>query len=275
MLKKMYDLHTHTYCSDGTDSPAELVNNAKKAGAELLALTDHDTMMGCNEAYAEAKRLELPFICGAEIEAEYSAKLHILGLGVDPDATCIVNMLKVQAERRIRRNEAMLIKLAEGGYDVRQYYREGRGCTTRTHIALALIRAGIAADNKQAFDCFIGRGGPFFVGCEHPAMRQVIDCITEAGGVAVLAHPHKMRCDHLELIKSLADCGLWGVEVYYPGTTEENIAYFKELAERFNLNVTCGSDYHGKNRPGVTIGCAWQELPELEKTYDFMKGLAI
>ena len=91
----------------------------------------------------------------------------------------------------------------------------------------------------------------------------------------MLAHPHKMRCDHRELIMSLADCGLWGVEVYYPGTTDENMAFFKGLAAEFGLAVTCGSDFHGEFREGVTVGCAWREAPELEESYEVIKTLAV
>ncbi len=270
-----YDLHTHTYYSDGTASPEELIHGAVSAGLSLVALTDHDTTEGVARARAAAAESRLPFLCGAEIEAEYCAKLHILALGVDIASPGLVNMLEIQEQRRCERNGRMLKRLAEAGYDAREFYRPSIGCTTRTHIANALIEAGFAVSIADAFTRLIGRYSPYFIACEHPTMRQVVECIMEAGGKAVLAHPHKMRCDHAELVKSLADCGLWGVEVYYPGTTEENIALFSSLARAHGLNITCGSDFHGDNRPEALLGCAWRNTPELEKSYEIIKELAV
>ena len=270
-----YDLHTHTYYSDGTASPAELIASAGAAGLGLLALTDHDTVMGVPYARAAAAEAGLPFLCGAEIEAEYTSKLHVLALGIDPEDVGILFMLRAQEERRRERNERMIKKLCEHGMDVLPYYKESIGCTTRTHVANALIAGGYAKDVADAFGRIIGRGCRYFVGCEHPTMREVIDRIEGAGGRAVLAHPHKMRCDHKKLVKSLADCGLWGVEVYYPGTTEENIAFFSGLAREHGLNITCGSDYHGVNRPEAQLGCSFREIPELEDTYEKIKELAV
>ena len=271
----MYDLHSHTYYSDGTDSPSELIANAASAGIELLGVTDHDTMAGIPEAITAAAEHKLPLLCGAEIEAAFSEKLHILGLGVDPQARCIREMLSRQAERRQERNERMLDKLAQAGYDVRHCYIPGRGCTTRTHVAAALVRAGFAKDTADAFRRLIGRSSPLFVACEHPTMAETVACINEAGGVAVIAHPCKMRCDHAELIRELADCGLWGVEAYYPGFGEETTEYFVGLAKRFGLHVTCGSDYHGGYRPGSPLGCAWRDAEELAESYSILKELAI
>ena len=271
----MYDLHTHSYYSDGTSSPEDLVRRASEAGLRLLGLTDHDTTAGIREALHEARYRRVPFLCGTEVEAAYGAKLHILGLGIDPYCHELHEMLEVQAGRRAERNERILDKLEADGIEVRKNYREGVGITTRTHIAAALVAGGYAHSSGDAFVRFIGRNSPYYVHCEHPTMQQTVECIREAGGVAVLAHPHKMRCDHRELVKSLKECGLWGIEVYYPGTTSENVEYFKGLARRYGLMITCGSDYHGRYRPEAALGCAWRNIPELEDTYDALRGYAI
>ena len=271
----MYDLHTHTYFSDGTASPTHLVEGAAAARLSLLGITDHDTTDGLREARHVAHRLGVPFICGTEIEATYDEKLHILGLGIDPNSPELCEMLDTQADRREERNERMLRMLEYAGYDIEKYYHRGYGCTTRTHIAMALVAGGYASSTGDAFRRFIGRDKPYYVHCDHPSMQETIDCIRSAGGVAVLAHPHKMRCDHRALFKSLKDCGLWGVEAYYADMPGEYTRYFKKLAEEFGLNITCGSDYHGRNRPEATLGCAWRDVPELAETYEVLRKLAI
>lgn len=272
----MYDLHSHTYYSDGSYSPARLVAEAHRIGLELLGVTDHDTTSGLAEAAEQAKLLSLPLIRGVEIQADYApAKLHILGLGIDPGAECISHMLGVQAERREVRNAAMLQKLAAAGMDVYRYYEKGRGCTTRTHVAAALVRAGFAESISDAFARLIGRNAPVSVSCKHPSMRETVECINEAGGVAVLAHPCKMRCDHRKLVEELADCGLWGIEAYYPGCDEDTIRFFSGLGREFGLQITCGSDCHGDFRPEAPLGCAWQSCEELDDTLEKLRRFAL
>ena len=262
----MFDLHTHSNLSDGTLPPDKLVETAKALGIRLLALTDHDTVAGIPAASTHAEKLGLPFLCGIELAAEHDERLHILGLGIDTDAHNLRDMVAIQAARRAERNEKTLKLLSDSGMDVTPFLKPTAGVVTRANIAAAMLEAGFCDSVADAFKRFIGRGCPFFVGYEYPSRRDVIETILSAGGLPVIAHPMKMKCDHRALIAELKQYGLWGVEAYYGGTDRASIEYFSSLAREYGLHITCGSDFHGANRPGIKLGCAFRECDELEET---------
>lgn len=259
----MYDLHTHSDFSDGTLPPEKLIKAAKFSGLTLVALTDHDTAAGVHRAAAAARAEGVPFLAGVEMEAEYEDQLHILGLGIDPEAPHISALTAVQAKRREVRNARVLELLRRDGMDAEPYLRATQGTVTRANIARALVDGGFVQSINEAFARLLGRGRPYYVPQQHPKMTEVLEAIREAGGVSVLAHPMNMRCDHERLIAQMADCGLWGVEAYYGAASRPAVDFFRGLAKRFGLYTTCGSDFHGGNRPGISLGCAWRDEQEL------------
>ncbi len=262
----MFDIHTHSYCSDGADAPAAVVENAKAAGLDLFALTDHDTVIGLPEACARAKELGLPMLTGCEIEADYEDTLHILALGIDHENPDFKALMERKIELRNERNEKLTARLAELGMDVSSVLESSRGATTRANYAEALVKLRFAGSTGDAFERILGRGKIAYIHQQHPRPEEVIGIIEAAGGIAVIAHPMKMRIDPAALISDMKKLGIRGVEAFYGTSTEGEKRLFATLARQNGLFVTCGSDSHGARRPKTHIGKGWQECEELKKT---------
>lgn len=261
-----FDLHLHTDYSDGEDSPSALVRKAKALGLSLIAVTDHDTVKGVAEGAAAGREAGVLVLPGVELSTQYSAELHILGLGVDTSDAALLAALEANAVRRGDRNAATLARLAELGMDVRPLMEYGRGTTTRLAIAAALAEAGFAASPADAFRRLLDRGGIAYVPTVRMDREEAIRLIHGAGGRAVIAHPFQSEREPRRLITELADMGLDGVEVFYPHTSDGQRLMLLSLARQLKLLVTCGSDYHGSARPAQP-GCTWAAVPELEAAY--------
>ena len=258
------DLHSHSTVSDGLDSPAALVERMAAAGLSAFALTDHDTLMGLPEARAAAGGLGIDLISGAEISAEWGGQddIHILALFVDETNARFLSQLATRQEERRTRGERMAKKLVEHGYalDLDAIRADvGDGVWGRPHLARALIRAGYAASNDEAFDRFLGREHPWYVAYEKWKAVEVIAAIREAGGVSSLAHAVWYR-DQDKLVAALADAGLDAIEVFHPDHDAEQERRFADLAKAKGLLATAGSDFHGtieeRKRPGGVFGDA-------------------
>lgn len=262
-----FDFHTHSICSDGTDTPAELARHAKEQGLSCFALTDHDTLAGLAEAGAEAKALGLGFVPGVELDIRSDFPLHILGLGIDHENETLKRIMSDAEKRRQARNDKMLKNLYDAGMDI--YYSRERACGSysRLHMALALIEKGYAKDKTDAFRRFIGSNGTAFVKSEGTPAAVSITAIHIAGGIAVLAHPSKLKCNVHELVSILKQKRLDGIEVFYPGVSESERALYMSLCSQFELIASAGSDYHGANRPESQLGCVWEDNAALEAVY--------
>lgn len=260
-----YDLHIHSNMSDGTHSPAELPGLAAAAGVRLMALTDHDTAGGAAEALAAGAKV----IPGMEIDADYPCELHILALGIDPAHPAVAEYEAWRREGRLERNERILAKLAAMGVYIRELIEHSRGNDTRLHLAKALIKGGYAESLGEAFERYLGSGAPAYVPGVRIGRREAIELCHRAGGVAALAHPCKMKGDVNRLAAELAGWGLWGIEAFYPGCTGGKRQEFLTMAKRYGLLPTCGSDFHGANRPGNALGAAWEPHPALEGAWEF------
>ena len=258
------DLHSHSSVSDGLDSPAELARKMKNAGIDAFALTDHDTLQGLPEARAEAEKLGLELISGAEVSADFQGQddVHILALFVDEKNDRFNSRLAERQENRRRRGELMAEKLIEAGYTLDlDAIREdvGDGVWGRPHLARALIRAGHASSNDDAFNRLLGREHPWYVPSTKWNAQDVVAAIREAGGVSSLAHSIWYK-EPPGLIRALAAAGLDALEVFHPdhGPTEESL--FGGLAREESLLVTAGSDFHGtpegRKHPGGVVGTA-------------------
>ena len=267
-MSHRFDLHTHSDHSDGTFAPAEIVRCAARGHIDLLALTDHDCISGVPEAMAAGKEEGVRVIPGVEFDNEYHHELHILGLDVDMDHPVLMRAMEVARERRDRRNEIILSRLDAAGIEVRPFMRTGQTATTKLHIAHAIIAAGYATEVREAFMKYLRPGTPGYYTEKRFTPEQVLEIIHRSDGVPVLAHPCHIRENLHGLVRELVNMGLLGIEAYYPANTPRQTELYISLSHQYRLLATCGSDFHGKNRPGVPVGCAWRESRELDRTYE-------
>ncbi len=258
------DLHSHSTVSDGLDSPAALVGRMADAGLDAFALTDHDTLQGLPEAREEARRRGIELISGAEISAEWGGQddIHIVALFVDEKNAAFNAALSLRQEERRTRGERMAKKLVEHGYriDLDAIRADvGDGVWGRPHLARALIRAGYAATNDEAFDKFLGRDHPWYVPYEKWKAAEVVKAVRAAGGVTSLAHAVWYK-DTEALVRALAGEGLDAIEVFHPDHGPEEERRFGALALELDLATTAGSDFHGtpegRKNPGSVFGDA-------------------
>ena len=255
------DLHTHTTASDGTDTPTQLVNNALSLPLSAIAITDHDTVDGVEEAIQAAKGTNLEVIAGIELSCQYHQKeIHMLGYFIDYKSEPLFHRLEQLKQARNLRNEKMRQKLEEAGMPLTMEEIQGphkETVITRAHFARALQEKGYIKTKEEAFQKYIGDGCPCYVLKPEFTPKEAIALIKQANGLAVLAHPmlYKMGYQELEqLIASLADTGLTGVEVYHSSHNTANSSRLREMIRPYHLLPTGGSDYHGENKKGVLLG---------------------
>ncbi len=257
------DLHTHSTASDGTLSPARLAETAAEYGLIAIALTDHDTVDGVGEFLSECGRLGIEGIAGVEISAEYSKEMHILGLYVDYKNAGLCEKLAMLKNSRAARNREMLRLIRENGMDITETdilsQKEGAALNSigRAHIARAMVEKGYASDTGDAFSRFLKKGGRCYVKRVTCSPKDGIQLIKAAGGIAVLAHPVFITQDYDELyalLSKLAEYGLDGVECFYNCYTGEFSDMCCKICDRLNLLKTGGSDFHGANKPDITLG---------------------
>lgn len=243
----MLELHCHTTYSDGTLTPAELVNKAVNAGVKALAITDHDTVAGWNDAFNAAAPHNLEIVPGLELSTVHNGRsLHILGFYPDPEK--IRAPLHERLEGRKRRAQEMAAKLAELGYPIELPEMPANMAPGRPHIASALVKAGHVSSSREAFDRWLGDDGPAYVHYEKFTISDGINLLKSCGAVPVWAHPYLFRGGDVETtLKELVGAGLMGVEVYHPNHTPSQTENLKKWCREYNLIMTGGSDYHGPN----------------------------
>lgn len=254
------DLHTHSTCSDGTTTPSETVALAVAAGLGGLALTDHDTTDGWDEAAAACRAAGLRFVPGIELSTEVAGRsVHILGYYMNPGYEPLVTECDRLRNERLRRAEAIVAKLVAMGVDITVpdvLVRAGTAPVGRPHIAAAMVAAGAIADSDEAYDGFIEDGGPAYEPKHALSPQDGVALIRAAGGVAVLAHPGLSTRDaqvDLALLDALTSVGLAGVEADHAAHDEVAQKFWREAARQRSLLVTGASDFHG-TRKEATIG---------------------
>lgn len=266
-LSGFVDLHIHSNASDGTYSPEEIIDIAVKSGISAISITDHDTLDGVKKAIAKGIPESLNFVTGVEISSTppegcfCAGSFHVLGYGVDPEHQELLGVLAKQKQARLDRNPRMLEKLGKIGIDIAIEDVEAEasgGQPGRPHIAVCMVRAGYVKTLESAFDRYLAKGRPGYVEKEKIPCDQAISVISKSGGISVLAHPGLLRCQHDmpfdRLFTCLSDMGLGGLEAYYTGHSESQVAMFEGMARRRNLVVTGGSDFHGEIKPDIKIG---------------------
>lgn len=248
----MLELHCHTTCSDGTLTPTQLVQAAVSAGVRALAITDHDTVSGWDEAIAAAQPYNLEIVPGVELSTVHNnCSLHILGFY--PDAQKLISPLSERIEGRKRRAQEMVAKLASLGYPI-SLPQLGEGVSpSRPHIARTLVNAGYVRSAEEAFDRLLGDNGPAYVHYEKFSIAQGVALLRNCGAVPVWAHPYLFRGGAVdEVLKELVDVGLMGIEVYHPNHSSKQIKRLEEWCANYGLLMTGGSDYHGPSPDGKT-----------------------
>lgn len=259
----LIDLHAHSTASDGVLSPQELVRLAKDSGISVLAVTDHDTLEGLPMAMAEAARVGLQVVAGVEITAHVGdLEVHILGHFIDPDDNRLAEFLASSRTDRIERARRMVEKLWALGLplDMNEVLSLASGPSVgRPHVAQAMIRRGYVTSLKEAFDRYLTPGKPGYVERSRIPASEVIHAIKEADGVPSLAHPRQYGRD--EIIPSLVQQGLMGLEVYHPEHDTESLFRYERVCLEYGLLAVGGSDYHGTE--GLrSMGLGRPALPE-------------
>ena len=267
------DLHIHTTASDGTLTPPEVISRAFKLKLKAIAITDHDTLAGSRQALQAGIPSPLNFLTGVEISAASpsfyagSGSFHLLGYSIRLDDPALNHALDKLQQARKNRNPGIISRLNELGIaitldEVRQ--EAGDVQLGRPHIANLLVKKGVVQSMNQAFDRYLGTGGPAYVDKYRIECRKAIELISGAGGIPVLAHPGLLKCKTRgqfdDLIAGLKKLGILGVEVFYPEHTAEQTQLFDKLARRHNLLLTGGTDFHGAINPEIKIGSGKGDL---------------
>ncbi len=255
----MLDLHIHTTASDGSLTPTQVVQLARKKGFSLIAVTDHDTMGGVAEALEAGKKYNVDVVPGVEISSGVTLEVHMLGYGMSPDHPVMKAMMEDMRAARVERMERIIENLQKMGVPitVEEVEAVAGGAIGRPHIAQVLIAHGLVPDVRAAFREYIGVGAKAYVERRKMTSEQVVANIRDAGGVPVLAHGGLLRISEVELnqwIDSMAKKGLMGLECYHNAHTPQMERLLRAAAERNGLLVTGGSDFHGASRPDVEMG---------------------
>lgn len=250
------DLHTHTSYSDGTDTPAQLINKALAAGISIIGLTDHDSISGWQEA-TDALRTGISLVPGAEISCQTpdGISVHILGLLFDSNNSELMNTLEKTRENRHGRMEKIIARINEAGIDITMddvLEQLSDGATLgRPHLADALVKKGIVASRDEAFTQMLHNNSKYYVSHYSPTPEAAIKLIKAAGGVSVIAHPmasHRGRTISLDTFGSIIQAGLDGIEVDHRDHSPDEKSQLIKLANESNLVMTGASDYHGNGK---------------------------
>lgn len=259
-MHRFIDLHIHTTASDGTYTPGNMVKLAKHVGLSAVAITDHDTIDGVDEAIDMARKINMELVPGVEISVGETDNIHILGHFIDHTNPDMVNLMENLKQSRLERNKAMIELLRKQGFDIT--YEEiaettGSGNVGRIHIARYIQKKGLVNDYHKIFRNYIIEGQSAYVPGKNLKEEEGIEAILKSGGVPVLAHISYFRKSDEEIeknVKRLKEKGLMGIEVYYSGYNRHTQELAFDLARKYDLLKSGGSDFHGANRSGVYIG---------------------
>lgn len=273
---KIIDLHTHTVCSDGSMTPAELVKHAKESGLAAAAISDHDTADGVKEAMKTGAEIGIEVIPAIELSAVSDTETHILGYFIDPDSpalTSAVDYIRDVRTQRIGETCEMLAK-----HDIHVTLDEvkekaGGGILCRAHIAKLMTEKGYSESPRAAFNQWLNVGCPCYSESQALTDTEAVELIRKAGGDAYLAHLHLTKKSGEELegfVKRLMDAGLTGLEGYYTDYTPEMERDYRSLAAKYGLKRSGGTDFHGMFKPHIRIG---KGLGELEIPYSVLENM--
>ncbi len=252
----MVDLHSHSTASDGEKTPSELILLAKESGLEALALTDHDTVDGLEEAAQAAKSAGIIFVPGIELNIQWpTGEFHLLGLGLQEISASMRALVQKLKDNRIERNKKIFGLLQNEGLDVSyEEFLQKRGAVHaedtlgRPHMAAYLVEKKIVKNPQKAFDKYLSKGTPFFVDFEGAELGEAVAAIKDSRGVPVLAHPLSLYVGWGKIqgvLQGIQDAGVQGLEAWHPGAKEGECRRLERLAREMGFFVTAGSDFHG------------------------------
>ena len=257
----MIDLHTHTTASDGTTAPSDLIEQALNAGLEAIAITDHDTFAGYDEASPIAAGAALDLVCGIELSTKYNKRsIHLLGyFPVQPPTVEFRDWLRFNQESRRDRNRRLAQRLQSLGLDVKleEVERLGRSLAGRPHFAQILVQKGYVSSYQEAFDEYLDEAAKGYVDRDEAQLGDAIERVAVAGGIPTLAHPIRVTRDAATLRALLVEMrprGLAGIEVFHSDHSAADSAEYQMFAREFDLLPTGGSDFHGDRKPSVRLG---------------------
>lgn len=251
-MRLLADLHTHSTASDGQYSPAQVVELAHKSGIQVLAITDHDTIHGVEEAVQAGQSLELTVLRGVELGAQEDRHMHILGLGLKQNCPELAQLCQKLLDGRNERKYRIVRFLSEKGISIDLAEVEalaGGDVIARPHFAQIMVRHGYVKDSREAFDRYLDTEEYQRIERFKASAEACIAAIHRGGGKAVLAHPYQLGFseEHLEqTIRALKNNGLDGLECYYPHHTPAMVAQYLGFAKKYDLHITAGSDFHGE-----------------------------
>lgn len=263
----MIDLHTHTNFSDGTYSPAELIDEAERMGLAAIALCDHNTVSGLDEFLAAAQGRNVEAIPGIEFSTDYltpegrTLELHVLALFVRPEYYETIHALvEPMSQRKEKSNRDLIASLQKAGYDITydEVLAEGQGNINRAHVAGLLTKKGYTSSNNEAFRTVLSLERGFYKEPKRLPVFETIEFIRSIGAVPVLAHPFLQFKDNAAGLRAFLDraipCGLVGMETLYSTYDEKTIALSRAIAHEYGLCESGGSDFHGSRKPDISLG---------------------
>jgi predicted metal-dependent phosphoesterase TrpH len=276
------DLHTHSTASDGSETPARVMELAHQAGLSVVALTDHDTQEGIAEAREAATRHGIELVPGVELSLAYDAGgMHLAVLWLEPGPGPLQDRLAGLQSGRGERNQRIVDRLNEAGLKltIEEVLEEaGGGSVGRPHIAAVMMARGYVPDIRTAFDEWLGTGRPGYVGRDRLEPREAIALARESDAVPILCHPHTLGITTAsamaEILTGLREAGLVGLEALYSSYRRHERAGYADLARRFGLVPSGGSDFHGRYKPDLEIGSGYGDLVVDSSVFDELRDHA-
>ncbi len=261
-------MHSHTTASDGTFTPIESIARARKNGLSALGITDHDTVAALSSAIEEGKKQGIEIVPGIEISSVHDGKdIHVLGYYIDYSDESFNQQLESLRNVRNQRNQMIVEKLVELGIpitmeEVKSRSTVKKGNIGRPHIAEVLMEKGVVSSIQEAFDQYLGQGKAAYANPPRITPLEAMRMIEEAGGVPVLAHPGLY--DDVELVEHLVAEGLKGIEVFHPDHSEADEKFYNDIADRYGLIKTAGSDFHGMRNGEIFHGDLGEKSTTIE-----------
>ena len=279
-MEKICDLHTHSVYSDGTFTPAELIDEAVKIGLSAIALTDHNTVDGLSEFISYAREKNIEIVPGAEFSVDYKGReVHILGLFISSEHFEEVSELMMSVNRRKEESNIALIEsLRRAGYPLDYETIKAatpNGKINRAHIAAAMVEKGYIVSIKEGFDTILSKTAGYYKEPKRLSASEIIEFIRSIGAVSVLAHPF-LNLNEQELVEFLSTArGLDGIECYYSSYDEAMTEMSVRIAKEFGLLCSGGSDFHGATKPGVKLGVGNGNLRVSFENYLSLKNICV
>jgi len=254
----LVDLHSHTTVSDGSFTPQEILELAASKRISYFSITDHDSIDAIDQIAKIPKSVK--FVTGVEISAEFPKTLHILGYNFDASNHELRTTLTELQNFRAARNKQMIDKMREIGINISlaELKEEAKGeIVGRPHFANLMLKKGYVSFYQEAFDKYLAKGKLLYLDKKRLAPQHAIELIINAGGIPVIAHPYQTQLSEQELedlIKQLKEFGLQGIEAYYSMHSKEQVEQYLKYAEKYDLLITAGSDFHGINKQHIELG---------------------